>query len=149
MGLYACFSEARERRKEVRAQLDRAQEYLLSIESASRAFHTAESYGETKAMDLQACIDVFERKLRRITCVEVDCMTEQIVSFRRAITLNNFGKSEFNTQGAQSEILGAISDAVFGIEDALESQYAARYPNKFPYFRIWKFSRDIPNKTAP
>lgn len=136
-GFTHIFSEARERRKEVRAQLDKAIEQLLALEKSAREFHMAETFAPIKAHDLTAAIDTFERKLLRISCLRIDDLVGRLIRLRRAVTLSNFDKSTFQAQTAESEVLGGIADAAADMEDAMESHYRARYPSTFPYFR-WR-----------
>lgn len=138
-GFTHIFSEARERRKEVRAQLDKTIEQLLALEKAAREFHMAPEFAPIKAHDLTALIHTFERKLHRISCLNIDDLVGRIVRLRRAITLSNFDKSDFKAQTAESDVLGGIADAAADMEDAMESHYRARYPSTFPYFR-WRKS---------
>lgn len=135
-GFTHVFSEARERRKEVRSQLDKGIEQLLTLEKAAQEFHMATEYAPLKAHELTAGLDTFERKLYRISCVNVDALAGNLVALRRAITLNNFDASTFLPQTIASEVIGTIADAAANMEDALEAQYGLRYPNRFPYFRI-------------
>lgn len=136
-GFTHIFSEARERRKEVRAQLDKAIEQLLALEKASREFHMADEFKVVKAHDLTSALDTFERKLYRITCLNIDDLVGRLVRLRRAITLKNFDRTAFSAQAPESEVLASIADAAADMEDAMESQYRGRYPNHFPYFK-WR-----------
>lgn len=137
-GFTHVFSEARERRKEVRSQLDKGIEQLLSLEKAAREFHMSAAYNAVKAHELTAGIATFERKLHRISCLKIDDLISRIVALRRSITLNNFDLTAFKPQTGESEVLGSISEAAASMEDALEAQYGMRYPNRFPYFQLRK-----------
>jgi hypothetical protein len=129
-----AFSEARERRKENRAQLDKAFELLQSIEHDGRTFHCASNFEEEKSLALTSKILTLERKFSRIRCLRSDGLTPYIVALRRAVTLCNFDKSTFKPQLPTSEILTEISCAAADLEDAVEAQYSAQYPSTFPYF---------------
>lgn len=135
-GFTHVFSESRERRKEVRSQLDKAIEQILSIEKSAREFHMHASFQPLKALDLTSNLDMLERKLHRITCLQMDDLLTRIIGIRRSVTLSNFDASSFQEQTIHSDIVGGITDAAASLEDILESQYRYRYPNKFPYFRI-------------
>jgi len=56
------------------------------------------------------------------------------VSLRQAISLKNFGSSEFIKQDGDSPILDEISWATEELIDALDSGYRTRYPERFPYY---------------
>lgn len=142
-GFTHVFSEARERRKEVRSQLDKGIEQLLALEKAARDFHMKSEYDPVKAHELTAGIDTFERKLYRISCLKLDALTSRLIALRRAITLTNFDRTGFTAQTAESDVLGSIADASASLEDALEAHYGYRYPNNFPYFR-WPERRKKP-----
>lgn len=133
-GFTHLFSEARERRKEVRSQLDKAFEQLQKLEQDSRAFHCAAVFDVAKSTDLTSRIFMFERMIQRIKIVEMTSMDPYIIALRRGVTLQNFSKTTFVPQDASSSILLEISGAVQDLEDALEFRYSQRYPNRFPYF---------------
>jgi hypothetical protein len=141
-GFTHVFSEARERRKEVRSQLDKGIEQLLTLEKSAREFHMSAKYDPLKAHELTAGLDTFERKLYRISCVDVDGLTANLIALRRAVTLDNFDASSFTAQSSASEVLGKIADAASNMEEVLEAQYGFRYPNRFPYFRLRGHSRN-------
>lgn len=138
---WACthlFSEARERRKEIRSLLDKAYEQLQKLEQDARAFHCSEKFDVAKSIDLTSRLFTMERTLQRIKIVNMDNLTPHIIGLRRSITLENFDKSSFLSQDSTSTILFGISAAAADLEDALEMQYARHYPNKFPYFVLRK-----------
>lgn len=143
-GFTHIFSEARERRKEVRSQLDKCIEHLLALEKAAREFHMKAEYDPIKGYDLTTALNTFERRLYRISCLSTDSLTSRLIALRRSITLSNFDLSDFKTQDSSSEILGMIAEAAASMEDAVEAQYRARYPNNFPYFRWHKKGKGKP-----
>lgn len=129
-------SEARERRKEVRARLDRVFQTLHELRVAAEHFHCAETFDRLQAQRLRTDIHSFQRMMTRIAILNVDDLAPFILGVRRGITLKNFEPSNFVHQGPDSEILRDIVDAIAELEDELESQYTLAYPNQFPYFRI-------------
>ncbi|WP_038494685.1 hypothetical protein [Janthinobacterium agaricidamnosum] len=136
---WACthfFSEARERRKEVRSQLDKFYEQLQKLEQDGRAFHCSEKFDGIKSADLITRIYSLERLLTRVKIVSVDNLNPYIIAVRRALTLNNFDVSAFVSQTHSSPIALEISAAIEDLELAIEHQYTVRYPNKFPYFQF-------------
>lgn len=134
-GFTHVFSEARERRKEVRSQLDKSYEQLQKLEQESRSFHCAGSFDEAKSLELTSKVAVLERVLLRISIVDAEFLNPLIVALRRSITLDNFEKSSFEQQTAASHILAEISHCSQELEGCLEQLYGQRYPNKFPYFK--------------
>lgn len=135
-GFTHVFSEARERRKEARAQLDKLYEQLYVIEKLAQDFHCAEKFAEAKASELLAKFQVFERTISRLPILNIDNLVGHIVSLRRAVTLSNFDRSSFVQQPYECDIAQDIFSASQNMEDALEGQYQSRYPSKMPFFRL-------------
>ncbi len=131
------FSEARERRKEVRSSIDKILEKIFEAEKTSIAFHVSSSFNEASRFDLQSQVNRIERQLNRMSALKTDAFINFIVAFRRSITLNNFDPSNFQQQAASSYLLREISNACQDLEDEIEYQYDQRYPPKFPFIR-WK-----------
>ncbi len=139
-GATHLLSEARERRKEVRSQLDKAIERLAKIEEASRSFHTAQQFDDGKAAVILYEIGRLERSLGRISQIDAEALIPAIVIHRRAITYQNFDKSSFQTQQVGNELLSDINSSTQDFEEEIEAQYRRSYPSKFPYFR-WNSGR--------
>ena len=138
-GATHLFSEARERRKEVRTQLDKVLERLAKLEEAARDFHTAESFDQKKSLSILSDIDRIQRTLMRLTAIQINNLVPVIILYRRAITLQNLDKSSFKKQDASSEMISEINAATQDFEDEIETQYRIAYPPKFPYFTLpWK-----------
>lgn len=130
------FSEARERRKDIRSQLDKISTRLQQLEVDARAFHTAKEFESTKNLQLITGISQIERHLSRLAFLLIDNLNGPIIHMRRAITLENFDRSNFKTQEVDSEIFHEISAAIGDLEDAVEREYRLAFPNTFPYFRL-------------
>lgn len=130
------FSEARERRKEYRGQLEKIHELTSKIEQAAKTFHRASAHDASKASDLITQLAWLERCIMRIPILQAEKWTKELVAFRQAVTLRNFDASDFAQQTDTSEMVADIADAAFALEDALERQYLARYPARFPFFTI-------------
>jgi hypothetical protein len=128
------FSEARERRKEFRSQLDKLIERLTKLEAQGTAFHTAASYDEDTARSIDSEISRIERVATRLTAHAVP--TDAIISHRQALTLRNFDSGSFQQQVGASEIVREIEATTVDYEEALEACYRNRYPASFPYYRI-------------
>jgi hypothetical protein len=128
------FSEARERRKEVRAQIDKILDRLFKLEETARQFHTGVEFDYAKSLEIISEIDRVERAISRITRYKIDEFVPTIIHHRRAITLLNFDSSIFVEQKSNSEILTNVSNATKDLEDELDIQYNIRYPSRFPYF---------------
>lgn len=138
LGWFAAhvFSEARERRKDIRSQIEKTIERLSAIESLGIAFHTNPEHNETQARELTYQIHRLEKLLSRIQILDMQSLNYQIITFRRAITLKNFDGGEFSTQPPSSSLLQEITESSLAIEDEVEKQYQNRYPASFPYFRV-------------
>ena len=128
-------SEARERRKETRGQIEKFIDRLQALEIVVRDFHTAEAFSSSKTLALIADLDRIERSLSRIGILDIDGFTPAIIFLRRSVTLKNFDASSFKTQTQDSEILEDVGTSCQDVEDEIERQYRYRYPSAFPYFR--------------
>lgn len=137
-------SEARERRKEVRSQIDKLYEQLYKLEQDARGFHCSSAYDPAKAGDVNTKIQILERSMTRVPIFVMDRFSSYIIRLRRAVTMRNFDSSEFVAQTQDSEILQDIFSASQDIEDEMERQYRDNYKATFPYF---KFSRKTTYRT--
>jgi hypothetical protein len=127
------FSEARERRKEVRSNLDKAFALIDDLRKDAGTFHQSETFGESAAQDLQTRIYRLQRFLTRVPILDSMDVSEKIKGVRKAVTLRNFDRSTFLQQQAGSDVLEEIADACAGLEDELDLQYGYHYPHHFPY----------------
>jgi hypothetical protein len=133
------FSEARERRKEVRAQLDKIQERLVKIEVDARKFHTAEKFEHETAYVISSAIYRNEAALRRLEILGPGSLNEILSEHRKAVTLRNFDKSTFVRQALNCQLLSDINYWTLELEDGIEELYRQRYPVTFPYFKpVWR-----------
>lgn len=135
-GCTHLFSEARDRRKEIRAQLDKAYDQVQKLEQDSHVFHCAPSFDLVKSIELKTRVSSLKRTLKRIAIVNMRRLDPHIVALRRGITLQNFEQSNFCPQGVESTVLFGITHAAQKLEESLEAQYAAHYPQHFPFFRV-------------
>ena len=98
-------SESRERRKEVRSQLDKVLDRLSKLEESAREFHTSAQYDAKKATSIVFEIDRIERFLHRLAVINVDDLVPVIIHHRRAITFKNFDKSSFSPVDFNSRMI--------------------------------------------
>ncbi|NPT44322.1 hypothetical protein GNZ12_24030 [Paraburkholderia sp. 1N] len=127
------FSEARERRKEVRAALDKILVSLEELRKKAFAFHESAAFSEHEAQELQTAIYRLNRLFARVPILDPVEVAPFVKALRQSITLLNFSKSTFVAQVAGSEVLENISDACSNLEDEFDRQYAMHYPHGFPY----------------
>lgn len=132
------FSEMRERRKEMRGQIDKLIVNLHKIEADTRSFHSAPAFDSVKANDLRVSLDRFERTASRMAVFNQDELARHYRLIRQGATLQNFEPSTFTPQPLDAALLMDFSDISWDIEDAMETQYAEQYPDSFPYFRFRK-----------
>ena len=92
-GATHLLSEARERRKEVRAQLDVILERLSQIEGDARIFHTGLQFDHGKAASIIYEIGRIERFLSRIDQIDIQNLVPVIIRHRQAITYKNFDRA--------------------------------------------------------
>lgn len=138
VGLIAThlLSEARERRKEIRAQLDRLVERLTALEDRGIKFHAATTFEAAAARALETDIASIERRATRLLASAVVSFEEEVIAHRQSLTLENFAQSTFAPQEPGSAILHEITIATAEYEEALEAAYRAQYPSSFPYYSI-------------
>lgn len=128
------FSEARERRKELRAFLDKSLATFWKITEDAIAFHSAQEHDASKASNLVTRLHLAIRQLKRCKVGRAPTTQVAITRLRQAITLANFDKSNFCTQPPDSSILADISNAAADLEECIEGRYLEMYPSSFPYF---------------
>lgn len=132
------FSEARERRKERRAQLDKVLERLGKLEENGKKFHLAAQFDLAAARALVAEIDRLQRAVARNlprSSAEGELAAASI-EHKRSLTFENFDQGSFSSQEPGSPLLLRIESATIDYEVLLEEEYAREYPNQFPYFRV-------------
>lgn len=127
------FSEARERRKEVRSSLDKVFASISTLRMDAIAFHGTASFHEDQAQALQTAIYALKRSLDRISILDHKELSTFLKNLRQSITLHNFDRSTFTPQPHGSDVIEGISDACAELEDELDRQYAVHYPHQFPY----------------
>lgn len=130
-----AFSEGRERRKEIKAQLEKLNGRFIAIESKAITFHTNTEFNSALARELTSELDRIERAISRIQILSVKLLLPFIISHKRSITLQNFDCSDFQQQDCGGELVQEITNATMAIEDEIERQYLEHYPSTFPYFR--------------
>lgn len=129
-------SEARERRKEVRAQTDKLIERLAALEIRGTNFHTGASFDAVEARGIEVEISSIERRAGRLVGAAVAGLADEIIVHRQSLTLRNFEKSKFISQDASSAICQEIAATTAAYEEALEAAYHSQYPPRFPYYRV-------------
>lgn len=87
------FSEARERRKDLKAQLEKLCDRLASLEASAFSFHTKAEFDPVQARALIAQLDRTERAIGLVQILSADALQPHIIAHRRSITLLNFGSS--------------------------------------------------------
>jgi hypothetical protein len=138
VGLVAThlLSEARERRKEIRAQLDRLVERLAALEDRGMKFHAASSFEAAAARAIETDIASIERRATRLLASAMVSFEDKVIAHRQSLTLENFAQSNFSPQEPSSAILREIAVATAEYEEALEAGYRTQYPSNFPYYSM-------------
>lgn len=126
--------EARERRKEVRSELDEIFAELREIETDACSLHCADTYSGIEGRHVLVALESVERRILRLRMYDDSEFLRAIVSLRQAISLKNFSISEFVKQDGDSPILAEISWTTEELIDVLDSGYRTRYPERFPYY---------------
>ncbi|MGC5885696.1 hypothetical protein [Ralstonia pseudosolanacearum] len=126
--------EARERRKEVRSELDEIFAELREIETAACSLHCAEAFSGIDGRHVLVSLESAERRILRLRLYDDHEFSRAIIALRQAISLENFSVGEFVKQDGDSPILDEISWTTGELIDALDSGYRMRYPERFPYY---------------
>jgi hypothetical protein len=129
-------SEARERRKELRLQLDKAIERLLALEERGKKFHSSSVFDEVEARSIEVEISRFERLIQRLLGHFPPNLAEAVISHKRAFTLFNFTKDGYEQRAPSSPLIAELTNSTVEYEDQIEAIYAEMYPRNFPYFRM-------------
>jgi hypothetical protein len=129
-------SESRERRKELRFQLDKLIERLLALEERGMQFHISEKFNEAEARWIETEISSLERLLQRLLGRFPQTLAEALTFHKRAFTLSNFTKDVHKQQAPGAALVVALTDATVEYEEQIEAVYVEMYPRSFPYFRV-------------
>lgn len=129
-------SEARERRKELRAQFEKLAERLAALEVRGARFHGAASFDALEARAIEVEIASIERRAVRLAEAASVSLGDAAIAHRQSLTLRNFEVSSFTPQQPNSDILAEIEAATASYEEALEDVYREQYPSQFPYYRV-------------
>lgn len=138
-----AFSEARERRKEIRSNVDKICKQLWSLEKKSRNFHLASAHCADGAREIVTDIFLIQRTIRRLGLSKSRKFSEAVAAWRASISLKNFDPTSFERQEPDSAIIAGIVDATADMEDSIETAYLFKYPTAFPYFQIPKRCQTI------
>lgn len=127
-------SEIRDRRKEVRGQLDALLESLDELRDDALQFHMGKEYDQPKADSVLMALRKIEGAALRAAIVEETTVAVGVKKIRQAITLENFEVAVFATQNYSDQIITKIQLAVEDFSGAFEAAYSRKYPNRFPYY---------------
>jgi hypothetical protein len=102
----------RETRKELRAAIDSVAKQIIDTEISAIQFHKKE-YSDSLAQELRIAIDRIDSRIELISKATKDAYTlrRAIITFRQAITLYNFDRSNHQPEGDQSGIINDIAEA--------------------------------------
>lgn len=129
-------SELRDRRKEIRAQLDALHELLQSILQDATAFHTGKEWDGSFVSKIKIQLRKLESSALRLSLVNDFHVGGLVKQVRQAISLENFEPSDFISQNVASDLVLGIELAVEEMANVMEGAYAAAYPRHFPFYRL-------------
>ena len=127
-------SEIRDRRKEVRGQLDAVLNAIETLRGEAIDFHLNEQYQRPEADALRMAIRKIEGANLRLNLIEERSVAVHVKRIRQSITLKNFEPSDFKAQPYSGEIITEIQLEIEDLAATLESAYSRKYPNHFPYY---------------
>lgn len=118
---------ARDRRKEKREAAANLCDDLLELQAAAIDFHTASHCDIRKSTDLAQEVERIVLQLTKKPFSELDIPLSRRVVLRQRITRRNADPSDFVSQPANSQIVleirNAVTDLIFAIEEARESNW--------------------------
>ncbi len=129
-------SEVRDRRKEVRNQIDELIQSLDKFREDAIKFHSAEIFDEQSASNLKFSLRKIEGAALRMSMLEERDIGILVKRIRQAATLKNFEPSDFQPQKYSSGIMSSVQLEVEEFIASIEGCYSRKYPNRFPYYRF-------------
>ncbi len=129
-------SEIRDRRKEIRSQIDNLIQSLDKFREEAINFHSSENFDSQSASNLKLSLRKIEGAALRVSIIDEQLVGLLVKRVRQAATLKNFEPSDFQTQIYSSDIINSIQLTVEDYIATLESGYSRKYPNKFPYYNF-------------
>ena len=124
---------ARETRKELRAELDKIYGLLGDIEEKSIRFHTGKTHDPVLMSDI---INIISRLPRYIKTIDFwsHNIGFGVMCVRKSATYNNAEPSNFSTQPPKGKIVHEIRDSVDKIRTDLRQMFYDRYQSS-----LWKW----------
>ena len=116
-------------RKDVWETVNRVLEKLPILETLALEFHTQPSYSSLVAAQITHCLTQVTTAAGIVSfALGKPSLTKSIqIQLRRAITLNNFDKSNFRQLDDSEEQLSEISMAVLSLTRVIQKAYWDRY----------------------
>ncbi|CAN5874469.1 hypothetical protein BH11PSE12_BH11PSE12_20730 [soil metagenome] len=120
----------REKRKEVRSNLDIIKKQLAELEKDAVSFHTSTEHSAEKSRAILLKIQRIFKEIELESNIKKD--TSSLRSkLRKSITLANFDKSAFATIGHDSDLLDKVSSAHDNLITQLECNYIKFYRDTY------------------
>jgi len=122
-------NNVREKRKEIRAILDKTQSFLDEIEIEAIKYHTSQESSDS-AFQLKRNLN---QKLRnkldilKLRNLNVEKCYPYLKTLRQAVTLENFDTSSFKPQNLSDDLIKNIWLAKDKLSQELENSFAIRY----------------------
>jgi hypothetical protein len=123
-------NDKRERRKEIRSQLDKLARELRDLEQEARVHFLApgsDPEARAREVSLRWRVKNAIRLMDRLALGEIKCESDKKSALRQAVTGGDFDSPERVASEATAPKLQAISEAVAEIVDALEKSFLAVY----------------------
>lgn len=98
----------REIRKENRSKYDSLQKRIEEVENLGIGFHTSELYNPLLSDEIRWKIDRTSKIMNTTAELKRDAVIVAFTDYKKSLTANNFGKSRFITQQANSDLIRDI-----------------------------------------
>lgn len=118
---------ARETRKELKAELDSLITAIECIVDSATTFHTASQQDKSASSNIKYRLRVVSNGISLLKARGVNIKSEFLVKFRQACTLNNFDTNRFRQQPPNSMLIHNIQstgqDLIFSLQRTFISKY--------------------------
>jgi hypothetical protein len=119
----------RERRREIRAQIDKCESLLQNLEEIAKSYHCEPIHSPQLASEILTLIQRILRKISYLKLLTTHEYNQNAKAIRRAITLNNFDSTTHAAAALDSQLMNDIGIAIDNAHLALETAFHEKYPD--------------------
>jgi len=128
-GLVNRQNNIREKRKELRALLDKIQSFLDELEDQAIKYHTSEQSAELAFHLKRSLNKKFQNKLSilKLRNLDIEKCYPHLKQFRKAVTLENFDTADFKPRSISDDLIKNIWLSKENLSQELEKSFAKKY----------------------